>query len=109
MRQQMLGVQARILNPAFFEINGRGLKNVEHGHFVVPREFCASAWRRRKVDEPACDSFILTPRDPSTTLRCGRDDISWSARCLSIARSDPQLAMLKSFPRGHLPKTGPDC
>src|SRR5437867_10507647 len=32
MRQQMLGVQARIFDPAFFEIGGGGLQNVEHRH-----------------------------------------------------------------------------
>jgi hypothetical protein len=33
MRQQMLRVQARIFDPAFFEVSGGGLKNVENGHF----------------------------------------------------------------------------
>src|SRR5260370_33818355 len=103
MRQQMLGVQARILDPAFFEVGGGGLKNIEHRQFVIPRDLSAAAWLRRKVKEPGCDSFLLTPRDPSAALRSARDDISSSARCLSNARSNRQLAVLKSFPRGRLP------
>jgi hypothetical protein len=32
VREQMLGIQARIFDPAFLEIRGRRLQNTEHGH-----------------------------------------------------------------------------
>src|SRR5213080_1933737 len=95
----MLGVQARIFDSAFFEVSGGGLKNVEHRHFVI----------RRNVEGFRCAIFKVTPRDPSTALRSGQDDVSSSARCLTIARPDRQLAMLRSSPRARLPYTGPSC
>src|SRR4029077_20411480 len=95
----MLSVQARIFDPAFFEVSGGGLKDVEHRHFVI----------RSNVEGFRCAIFKVTPRDPFTALRSGRDDISSSARCLSIARPDRQLAVLKSFPRARLPYTDPGC
>src|SRR5205814_8408253 len=99
MRQQMLRVQARIIDPAFCEVSGRGLKNVEHGHTL----HTANGVIPSHVEASRCAISKVTPRDPFTSLRSPRDDISWSARCLSVARSDPQLAVLKSFPRGRLP------
>src|SRR5207249_6514519 len=33
VREQVLRIQSRILDPSFFEINGRRLQYVEHGHF----------------------------------------------------------------------------
>ena len=77
----MLGVQARIFDPAFFEVSGGGLKDVEHRHFVI----------RSNVEGFRCAIFKVTPRDPSTALRSGRDDVAnrlmflmvnESARCL---------------------------
>src|SRR5205807_8893448 len=81
MRQQMFGVQARILNPAFFEVGGGGLKNVEHRH------------------------TLRAPNAVRVTTKKGarRVSITRSARCLSIALSNRQLAVLKSFPRARLP------
>src|SRR6266536_3693128 len=99
MRQQMLGVQTRIFDPALFEVGGRGLQNVEHRHFVIPSENATPA----RSEGSRCAIFKVTPRDPSTTLRSARDDISSSARCLSIVRPNRQLAALKSFPRARLP------
>src|SRR2546426_6911806 len=116
MRQQMLGVQARILDPAFFEISDRGLKNVEHGHtlrapnaVILSRADGEGSLRRSKRGRVMGGSFFraglaLSARLGMTINKAARRiSIMRSARCLSIARSDPQLAMLKSFPRGRLP------
>src|SRR4030095_3642748 len=99
MRQQVLGVQARIFDPAFFEVSGGGLKNVEDSHLVIPSKNATPA--RSKPSRGA--AFEVTPRDPTTALRFARGDISSSARCLSIVRPNRQLAALKSFPRARLP------
>src|SRR2546423_6605392 len=114
MRQQMLGVQARILDPAFFEVGGGRLKNVQHRHTLRARNAVIPS-RADSEEPPITRPRLLRRRGPS--VRAGlalsarlrmtnnkdakRISITRSARCLSIARPDRQLAVLKSFPRGR--------
>src|SRR6266536_3834065 len=116
MGQQMLGVQARIFDPALFEVGGRGLQNVEHRHkprapnAVIPS--CADNASPARTEEPPITCPRLLRRSgpsPSARLRmtinkgARRVSITRSARCLSIVRPNRQLAALKSFPRARLP------
>src|SRR6266446_7821427 len=116
MRQQMLGVQARILDPAFFEVGGGRLKNVENRHkprvagvVILSRTDGEGPLRRSKRARAMRGSSVraelaLFARLGMTINKGARRvSITRSARCLSIARPDRQLAMLKSFPRARLP------
>src|SRR6478672_8267966 len=106
----MLGVQARIFDSAFFEVGGGGLKDVEHRHtlralnaVILSRADGEGSLRRSKRGQVMGGSSPSARLGMTINKRARRVSIMRSARCLSIARPDRQLAVLKSFPRARLP------
>ena len=81
MCEQVLGVQARIVDVALLKIRGHGLQYLEDGHSLInggtrtvgPMNYGADVAApsttppRRSLTSAACNALIISPRSPSIT------------------------------------------